>query len=407
QNANASSTATALSGAFTARATGYNAVNWNPANLAMPGNPGFSFTLLPIDLGAGLRPIDLSHFAPYSGKIIPASVREQWMTEVVADSGQKGNIGFGLTPIAFSMGPFAFQASTKFSSELSLAPDFVRTILFGNVDSVGSAGPTGKVKNRSFAGTSFRGAAYSTAALSYGRSLMSLIPLSNFAGGVTVKYTVGHALAYGLDDGSAIDTSKVQVSFPAIVTDPDSANGIAGAGVGLDLGGAWTIPGFRFGVSVQNVVNTFKWDTTKLKLARATSVFRSDTSYSQNFDSAYTKAPKVLKDKVVAQKFKPVVAAGVVFDWLPKMSVSFDVRQQVGDGIEVGPQSSVAAGIELRAIPFIPLRGGASVFTGGVGVSGGLGLNLLGFEVGLGGYLRKRGGGSEPGVTLSLVSINP
>src|SRR5206468_3961742 len=134
----------------------------------MPGNPGFSFTLLPVDAGAGLRPIDLNRIAPYSGKVVPASVREEWMLDVVADSGQKGTIGVGITPIAFSMGPFAFQASTKVASELSLAPDFVRTILFGNVDSVGTAGPTGKVKNRSFAGTSFRGAAYSTGAISYG-----------------------------------------------------------------------------------------------------------------------------------------------------------------------------------------------------------------------------------------------
>src|SRR5437764_11688192 len=90
QLANASTAATAMSGAFTARATGYNAVNWNPANLAMSGNPGFSFTLLPFEAGAGLRPIDLNKIAPYSGKIIPASVREQWMLDVIADSGQKG-----------------------------------------------------------------------------------------------------------------------------------------------------------------------------------------------------------------------------------------------------------------------------------------------------------------------------
>src|SRR3954451_600763 len=68
QMANASTAATGLSGAFTARATGYNAVAWNPANLAMPGNPGFSFTLLALDGSAGLKPIDLARLKPYTRK---------------------------------------------------------------------------------------------------------------------------------------------------------------------------------------------------------------------------------------------------------------------------------------------------------------------------------------------------
>src|SRR5450759_3878444 len=67
QLANASTTATALSGAFTARATGYNAVAWNPANLAMPGNPGFSLTLLAFDGSAGLTPIDLEKYTAHQG----------------------------------------------------------------------------------------------------------------------------------------------------------------------------------------------------------------------------------------------------------------------------------------------------------------------------------------------------
>jgi hypothetical protein len=411
QLANASATATALSGAYTARASGYNAVAWNPANLGMPGNQGFSFTLLAIDGGAGLRPIDLSRIAPY-GKSgadpVPASVREQWMTDVVADSGEKGGIGGGITELAFSLGPIAFQANTKVSSDLTLAPDFVRTILFGNVDSVGSTGlPYGRVKNRNFSGTTFKGAAYSTAAVSFGMPLLKLLPLSNFAAGATVKYTVGHGMFMGVDQGSTLDTASLQANFPAVMTNPDSANGNAGSGVGLDLGGAWTIPGFRFGVSFQNVVNTFKWDTTKLKMTQAVAVFRSDTTFNHSYDSAYSKAPQVLKDQVVAQKFKPVIAAGVAFDWLPSMTVSADVRQQVGNGIEVGPATSIAAGVESHIIPFIPLRAGASVITGGFGLSGGFGIHLLGFEASVAAYLRRHDGGSEPGITLSAFSIRP
>jgi len=41
QTPNASAAATGLSGAFTARARGYDAVAWNPANLGFRDNPDF------------------------------------------------------------------------------------------------------------------------------------------------------------------------------------------------------------------------------------------------------------------------------------------------------------------------------------------------------------------------------
>ena len=138
--------------------------------------------------------------------------------------GIPGQIGLGVTALAFSLGPIAFQANTKVATDMNLAPDFVRTILFGNVDSVGAAGsPNGKVKKRDFTGTSFRGAAYSTAAVSFGTSMLKMLPLSNFAAGATVKYTVGHALGMAVDRGSAIDSSAINLDVPMIVTSPDSA----------------------------------------------------------------------------------------------------------------------------------------------------------------------------------------
>ena len=41
---NASPVATGVGGAYTARARGYDAVAWNPANLGMPNNPGFALS---------------------------------------------------------------------------------------------------------------------------------------------------------------------------------------------------------------------------------------------------------------------------------------------------------------------------------------------------------------------------
>lgn len=412
QVANASTAATGLSGAFTARATGYNAIAWNPANLAMPGNPGFSFTLGALDGSAGLRPIDLSAIGPYAKKcdasaptcnFVPASVREQWMVQVAADSGEKGSVGGGLTELGLSLGSLALQVSTKVASDVNLAPDAVEAIFFGN------AGRTGTVKALNFAGSKMQAAAYTTGAVSYALPLAKLIPLANFALGATAKYTIGHGIILGQDNGSALDTSSIRLNFPAVLSNPDSISKGSGAGVGLDLGAAWSLPGLRFGVTVQNVINTFKWDTTKLVVRDETGSFdhTGGSFVNDTVNKKFSTAPQALRDAVVALKFKPVMAAGVAFDWLPMMTVSADVREQAGDGIEVGPKSTVAAGIEYRIIPFVPLRAGASVMTGGYGLSGGVGLHFLGFEVGVAGFLHKRNGGTESGGTLNVISIRP
>lgn len=403
QLANASTAATALGGAFTARAQGYNAVYWNPANLGMPGNQGFSFTLLPVDGQAGLKPIDLKRLKDYEGAPVPKSVREEWMLDVESNGVQKGALGGGVTELAFSLGPIAFQASTKLAGNMDLSPGAVEALLFGN------AGRYDSVRTLNLAGSSFQSAVYTTGAMSYGMAL-PMVPLSDFAVGVTAKYTVGHALILGMDQGSSFGTNDLQVSFPAVLPDSASLNsGQSGSGFGLDLGAAWKIPGFRFGVSLQNVVNTFRWDTTKFVSRSAVGLFNSDTNYfeADSVDRPYANAPAALRERVAGLKFKPVIAGGVAFDWMPRITVSADIRQQVGDGIEVGPESMVGAGAEFRLIPFIPLRAGVQMMSGGFGVSGGLGLHFLGFETGLAGWVRKRDGGSESGFTVNAISIRP
>ena len=404
QLSNASAAATGLSGAFTARATGYNAVFWNPANLAMPGNPGFSLTLLAADGGANLTPIDLQKLHDVQGTFVDSVTREGWLKQVIAHGGQSGGASGGLTELGFSLGSFAFQFNTKVATDANLSPDIVEGILFGN------KGHTAAPKALQLAGSSFTGAAYSTGGLSYAIPLTSLIPLTNFALGATVKYTVGHGLIAGLDTGSVLGTDTIHVQFPGVL--PDSASrksGNIGSGIGLDLGGAWTLPGFRFGVSVQNVVNTFKWDTTKFVSRSALGVFRTDTTFTKvdKTDQPYASAPSALRAKVAKQKFKPVLAAGLSFDWIPKMTVSADVRQQMDGGIELGPKSMVSVGAEYRIIPFVPLRAGFAVMTGGTQISAGLGLHFLGFESGVAGYLRKRDGATESGGTVTLISIRP
>jgi hypothetical protein len=408
QLANASTAATGLGGAYTARAQGYNAVAWNPANLAMPGNPGFSFTILAVDGQAGMRPIDLKKIAD-AGKMIDSATREGWMLDVEREGTQKGGVNGGVTALGLSLGPLAFQFNTKVSTLTDLGVGGVEAILFGN------EGRTDTLRSLDLTNSGFQTAAYSTAALSYGMRV-PIVPLSDFAIGVTGKYIVGHGVGIAQDMGSSIGTgNEISVGFPYVKNSQaalDAEDFNIGTGFGLDVGAAWRIPGFRFGVSAQNLVNTFKWDTTKLATNTAVGLFSGseDSRFEFGEDSTetpYGTAPAFIRERIANMKFKPVIAAGVSFDWLPKITISADIRQQVAGGIESGPESMISAGAEVRWLPFLPLRGGVQMMTGGFGLAGGVGLRLLGIEAGLAGYVRTRDGSQESGATINLISIRP
>jgi hypothetical protein len=402
QLSNASTAATGLGGAFTARAQGYNAVYWNPANLAMPGNPGFSLSIGAVDGNAGIKPLDYTSLSKYFGKNVPHEVREQWLADIEKEGAERGDLFGAVTGIGLNIGRLGLQVAAKSVSQLDVAPGAMEALLFGN------AGRDSTFHELPLDGSRIRSTAFSTAAVSYGMPF-GLIPLPNFSLGFTGKFIKGQGVMVARDAGSAID-SLPDWLFPTVITNDSTRQDLtgAGSGFGLDIGAAWTIPGFRFGVSVQNVMNTFRWDTTTMELREATGYLNyGGNDATKGAPQAYDLAPADLREEVAGMRFKPVIAAGVAMDWIPTMTLSADIRQQVAGGIEVGPESLLAAGAEWRIIPLLPLRGGVQMMTGGFGISGGVGLRLMGFEAGLAGYLRNRNGSSESGATINVLSIRP
>ena len=68
---------------YTALARGFTAIAVNPAGLGMPGNPGFSLTLLPVQAQAGLNAISLVDIAAFDGIKIPVATKEEWLQSVI------------------------------------------------------------------------------------------------------------------------------------------------------------------------------------------------------------------------------------------------------------------------------------------------------------------------------------
>jgi hypothetical protein len=403
----ASAASLALGDNYTAVARGYNAVSWNPAGLGMPDNPVFSFAFAGRGAG-GTDPISLGDLKQYSGVTVPNTVLASWLSRVQAQGGQsleaEGAGSFGL-----SIGSLGFQLSTSAYERGKLSPDAVEVLLYGN------AGQSGTPRSMSLKGSRTEAAVTTTAALSFGHGMdLGVGPLTqHFALGATVKYIVGNALLLGEDAGSTLDANplSLDVQFPIIQSDT-SFNRVPqhGRGLGVDVGAAWQSGPLAAGVTIQNFVNTFKWDVSQMYFRPGGALFTTSGTRSTSFDAVSMSAlPDSLKAKAAAlgneiesMKFTPSMNIGVSMKVLPFLTATGDIRQELGDGMHLGDRTHVGAGAELRLIPFLPIRAGLAGISGGYIASAGAGLELFFFHLNAGVAERKTQYGTYPAGALTV-----
>ena len=374
---------------YTALARGFTAIALNPAGLAMPGNPGFTLTFLPVQARAGMSAMSLSDIATYDDMLIPDAVREEWLQTAIDDGGFDLRGGGSVTGLALSIGPVGLQVSTVGAARGSLSPDAFELLLFGN------AGRTGTIRDMSLEGTGASTWAATTAALAVGIPL-PVVQEGRFALGATVKYTVGHVAGLATDVGSVIRANPfgVDLSLPSIIpADVDLTDN--GSGVGLDLGLAWEGTTWAFSAAVQNVVNSFEWklDNYEYRLGELT---LDGTSVTTNFDAGpAVSTPSAIRDELLAQRFELAFNTGIAFRPSEMLALMADFRHETGEALVIGERSSVGLGAELRVIPFLPLRGGFSRVTDGAyQIGAGFGLEL-GPVVISAAYLTEKGSAGE------------
>lgn len=400
-----------LGGNYLAVARGFAAVSSNPAALGMPDNPRMSFSLLPVGMTAGMDPVSPLDLAEFEGQLIPRETREEWVDLIRRQGGESGNFNVDLTYVGLSIGPFAIQASSNVRARANVAPDVAEILFFGN------AGRTGQPGDYSLEGSAFDAAGTSTLAASFAVPLSigtGPLPGQHFAIGATVKYTVGNFLVLGREDSSTLTSSPLGVSirFPMVhsVLPGDSAGFDAlegfdnGRGFGLDLGAAWQAGIFSGGVTVRNIINTFEWDLSGLQYRAGEATWTADSSATSFETLPAEAAPAELLERIHdLYELSPVVAAGGAARVLPYLTLTGEVRHAVKDNLHVGARNHAGVGAELRIIPFLPLRAGVSVISGGYQLSGGLGLKLGGMQLGASGALRDGELGSDVLAAVGLT----
>jgi hypothetical protein len=398
----ASSATLATANNYMALARGFTAVGLNPAGLGMPGTPGFSLALAPIRGTQTLDPITLSEVADFEGRLIPQSVKEDWLRQIASAGRETGGGELDLTLVSFNVRNVGFQFSTIGSANAALNGAAAELLLFGN------AGLTGSPRDLDLQGSRMDGFIVSTFGVAVGIPLelqLGSLPDQSFALGATLKYSVGNALALGVDAGSLVqsDPILVDLEFPVLHSDTEDMEINQGSGVGLDLGVAWEGGPWSAGLAIQNLFHTFEWDLDAMVYRPGEALFNEDVHDSDFDERPASGAPSALKDEVAELKFKPVVGVGASFDALEDLTVTGEVRRRLGEGMATGPQTHVGVGVEYRPAPVIPLRAGVAAITGGFQVGGGLELALGPVHLGFAGAIRRGDGGDG---ALGMFSLS-
>ena len=392
QIASASPSALATANNYTALARGYTAIALNPAGLAMPGNPGFSLTLLPLQAKAGLSAMTLGEIASYDDQRIPTAVRERWLQSVVEDDGLELRSGVSASGLALSAGPIGLQVWTVGEARANLSPDAFELLMFGN------AGLTGTPRDMSLAGTGGNSWAATTVALAVGIPLPS-IQNGSFAMGASLKYTIGHIAGVARDVGSVVESNPFGVDLEVssmLPSDFDFDNlKNNGTGIGMDLGLAWEGSTWVLSAAVQNIFHTFQWDLAGYTFG-VTDVVLDGTSFTANYTEVpATGTTSLLITELLDQRFEPVINMGVAYRQSEKLALTADFRHDTGEALVVGERSNIGMGVEFLAMPFLPLRAGVSRVSGG-GLQLGAGLGLAMGPVHLSGaYLTEKNSAGE------------
>ena len=236
-----------LNGSYTTLARGYQCIGVNPANLGTYNNR--SVNLLNLSLGLSNNAFSITNYNAINGAHLEDTLSftyypKSQFYEMFGGDGIRlmQSLELPLPILNFSTRRFALTSNFSSNIDMGLPNGFLDLLLFGNP--IGSNISIDMEQNTIVT---------QNIGLSYGH------PFNNFSVGFTLKYILG--LFYmGME---SIDT-------PFITTDITGFTGqnqyliqqaIGGSGKGLDIGFTTnkSKDGYRFGLSIINLLGTVKW----------------------------------------------------------------------------------------------------------------------------------------------------
>lgn len=362
--------------AYLARARGYEATFWNPANLALPDRPGWSVGLPGGNAFLANNSLGYGRIESLYGNFLDRQAKSRLLADIrKGDPNRPFELAAeaGANVVGLSLGPFAIAIGSSGTAVGRLSADALELLLFGN------AGESGTGKDFNLQGSS--GVAWWTSdvALSYGHAIT--IPALDwigmkFAAGATVHYTIAHSFARIDDRGTQLTTDPLAASVGAELVNTTDA--WSGSGWSVDLGTAMKWGPWSVGLAARNLLRNMAWDPngTELTLYRASADFDSTSSVKETrpFAELAPEEQDSVRQLLQDADFPTAIRLGGSYQAARRLTLSADYEEVIGGTLRTGWDRTFALGAEVRPLGFLPLRGGVGTDFSDISYAAGLGI---------------------------------
>ncbi|GBD92546.1 hypothetical protein BMS3Abin05_00118 [bacterium BMS3Abin05] len=351
-----------MANAFTSIARGVYAPGWNPANLALDGNPGFDFNLVGVGIRVGNSTLSKHFYDLYNGKTLNEKDKSDILNRV-PDNGLRFLMDTQLQALGVAYKSFAFTVSGFAGTNIAIDKDYLDIVLHG-ID-----------MNRKYSLGDNQGGSLSYSKIAFSAAHRFSVPFVDFvAVGVNAGYLVGIGVAeirqmqaefYNSYDGYA--DGKLLARYALL-----------GRGFSLDLGVATVYKNWNVGLAVSNMLGSIKWTGERKAHWESfrTLVNLNVFSVSQTSDgdsivqrdsSDYTPPP-------FSTRLPVEMRIGASRTWRSFL-FAVDYHQGFANRPGVSPKPYLAVGGEWHGIGFLPLRFGLGL-GGYYGISPAMGFGL-------------------------------
>lgn len=360
--------------AYTAVARGVHSVNWNPANLGLPDNPPFTFSIISASAAVSNNSFTKGDVYQYEGKYWDQNMKNDILSKI-PDDGLSLNAAASIRAFSFSIKNFAiaFDGDGDGYARLDKTPfellldgnQMGQTYMFNDVDG--------------------RGAGLASVSFSWGQPV-EVDFADAFSWGSTLRFSYGiyKARLENVSSSLVVDDYGMDIRSEYMA---QYARG--GFGWALDIGAAmqkgdkWT-----YGFGLMNLIGTIPWKKDAKMVfgsVEGASISIEDLAADDKEERGVVQDTSWTNDITgFAEKMPTSMHLGAAYregDYL----ISMDYIQGFRRGIYVSTAPNVAFGTEWVGVRWLPLRMGLSLGGKlGVATSCGFGLRLGAFSLDLG-----------------------
>ncbi|MBU1317595.1 MAG: hypothetical protein KKH67_00220 [candidate division Zixibacteria bacterium] len=349
----------AMAGSYTAVARGYDAIGFNPANLALPDAQGTAVQIFGVGSMVNNNAFSMGDYNKYNGAYLTETDKRDILAKI-PDEGLRFRGNSAASMLSFSFGQLAVSTTVEASGSGEVSKDIIDLAFFGN-----RIGQTIDIN-----GSDGEALAHVDLNIAYARQVKTF-EWGDLTAGINVKYIYGIVYFDIADATASVVTRTDGINSDGSVT---VRSAMGGSGFGMDLGTAATFRGdWVFSAGIRNLISTISWKTDAEEteyMYTATSL----TAESAGDDST------VISDEIThdlgsfSTSLAPQINLGAAHE-LGAFLVSADLKFGLRDRAGVSTTPELSVGSECNYIHFLPIRAGIGL--GGLnGASLGLGAGL-------------------------------